>query len=149
MDTNMDYKYAMGIIDSLDCKDFMDYMDSENFENFKNNICHILNSMGDLPFLISILKKDVIRFCYQNNILLECYYLLVMIDYLCRLNDLPLDGSYNDIRQYKLKEPVFPEGIDFLCYIYNNNIAREDFLKKAIPEFLMYNIVESDIRNVA
>jgi len=144
-----DYIYSMNIIESMDCKEFINYMDSEDFENFKSNICHVLNSMGDLPFLIAILKKDVIRFCYQNNILLECYYLLGMIDYLCRLNELPLDGSYDDIRQYKFNEPVFPEGVDFLCYIHKNNMAREEYLKKAIPEFLMFNIVESDIRNVA
>jgi len=149
MDNNIDYKYAMNIIDSLDCKEFIDYMDSEDFENFKSNICHTLKNMGDLPFLVIILKKDIIRYCYEKNILLECYYLLGMVDYLCRVNDLPLDSLYNDIRKYKLEELVFPEGVDFLCYLYKNNTPREEFIEKAIPEFLWYNIVESDVRNVA
>jgi len=139
----------MNIIDSMNCKEFIEYMDSEKFENFKSNICHILKNMGDLPFLVAILKKDVIRYCYDNNILLECYYLLGMVDYLCRVNNLPLDAGYDDIRKYRLEEPIFPEGVDFLCYLYKNDTPREEFLKKAIPEFLWYNIVESNIRNVA
>jgi len=116
------------LIDSMDSKEFIEYMDSENFENFKSNL---------------------IRYCYDNNILLECYYLLGMVDYLCRVNGLPLDGGYDDIRKFKLNELLFPADVDFLCYLYNNNKPREEFIKKAIPEFLWYNIVESDIRNVA
>ena len=145
----MDYKYSMNIIDSLDCKEFIDYMDSENFENFKSNICHILKNMGDLPFLVIVLRKDIIRYFYENDKFLECFYLLGMVDYLCRVNDLPLDSEYDDIRNYKLNDLLFPEGVDFLCYLYNNNKPREEYIKKAIPEFLWYNIVESDIRNVA
>ena len=149
MDNNMDYNYSMSIIDSLDCKDFIDYMDLENFENFKSNICHILKNMGDLPFLVIVLRKDIIRYFYENDKFLECFYLLGMVDYLCRVNDLPLDSEYDDIRNYKLNDLLFPEGVDFLCYLYNNNKPREEYIKKAIPEFLWYNIVESDIRNVA
>jgi hypothetical protein len=149
MDNYFDFVDCKDYMNSMDCKEFINYMDSEDFENFKSNICHTLKSMGDLPFLVAVLEKDVIRYCYDNNILLECYYLLGMVDYLCRINSLPFDSGYDDIRRYKLDEPVFPEGVDFLCYLYENNSPREEFIKTAIPEFLLYNIVESNVRNVA
>ena len=137
------------IFESMNCEQIMSYLDLNNFENYKSNLCHSLKSMGDLPFIITILKKDIIRYCYKNDILLECFYLLGMIDYLCRINALLYDTEYNDIRQYKLSKPLFPEGVDFSCYINGDDIARKKIMEKAIPEFLWYNIIESDIRNVA
>jgi len=149
MDNFKNYLHNMNIIDSMDCEEFINYMDSEDFENFKSNICHVLKNIGDLPFLITVLKKDVIRYCNDNNILLECYYLLGMIDYLCRVNNLPLDGGYNDIRKYELSEKVFPGGINILCSISGNDEPKKEALKKAIPEFLRFNIVEWGVRDVA
>jgi len=105
--------------------------------------------MGDLPFLVSILQSNEIQDYYKNDQLLECFYLLGMVDYLCRINNLPCDGEYNYIREYQLAEPVFPMGVYYLCRVYKNDKPKEEFIKKAIPEFLKYNIVESDVRNVA
>jgi hypothetical protein len=120
-----------------------------DFENFKSSVCHSLKSMGDLPFLLNILKSNEIQYYFANDRLLECFYLLGMVDYLCRINDLPFDGEYNYIRKYKLENLVFPAGVHVLCSVYGNDGPKEEFLKKAIPEFLRYNIVESGIRDVA
>jgi len=119
-----------------------------DFENFKSNVCHSLKHMGDLEFLLSILKSNEIQDYYNKNQLLECFYLLGMIDYLCRVNDLPFDSEYNYIRKYKLETPVFPSGVYVLCSVYGNDKPKDEFLKEAIPEFLRYNIVESGIRDV-
>lgn len=143
------YKKYMKFIDSMNCEEFLDYMNKDNFEIFKSNICHFLKSMGDLPFLIAIFKKDIIRYCYKNDMLLECYYLLGMTDYLCRINGLPYDGEYSDIRQYELGKRVFPGGVNILCSVLGNEMPKKEALEKAIPEFLRFNIVELGIRDVA
>ena len=121
----------------------------DKFENFKSNVCHSLKSMGDIPFLIYMLKSNEIEDYYNKNEFQECYYLLGMVDYLCRINDLPFTNKYNIIREYRLEKPIFPEGIDLLCFINGNDEPKEEFLRNAIPEFLRYNIVEGDVRNVA
>lgn len=41
----------------------------------------------------------------------ESFYLLAMADYLCRENDLPVCQDYDDIRKYKLAEPIYPRDI--------------------------------------
>ena len=112
-----------------------------DFENFKSSICHSVKNMGDIEFLLEIVKSNKIHNYYENDELLECYYLLGMVDYLCRVNDLPYNNEYNYIRQYKLENPVFPSGIHVLCSVFNSDEPKNEFLKKAIPEFLRYNIV--------
>jgi len=123
--------------------------DKFDFENFKSNICHAVKSMGDLPFLVSVLESTEIQDYYRNEQLLECFYLLGMVDYLCRINGLPYDAEYNYIREYKLAETVFPGGIYILCSVFGDDKPEKEALKKAIPEFLRYNIVEYGVKSVA
>ena len=143
------YKHNISIVESMDCKEFIDFMDSKDFENFKSNICHTLKALGDLAFLVVVLKKNIIRYCYEENLLIECFYLLGLVDYLCRINGLPFDKEYEDIREYELEERVFPGGINILCSIENSDNAKQEALNNAIPEFLRFNIVEWGIRNAA
>jgi hypothetical protein len=126
----------------------LDFDEPEDFENFKSNVCHSLESAGDLRFLLAVLKSTKIQDYYNNNQLLECFYLLGMVDYLCRINNLPFSDEYDYIRKYKMKEPVFPGGIHILCSLKGNDKPKDDYLKKAIPEFLIYNIVEGNVKNV-
>jgi len=152
MDNYMDFEYDKIFIkhmESLSCKEILSYLDSRDFENFKSNICHLIKSLGDLRFLVLILKKDIIRYCFMNKHFLECYYFLGLSDYICHNNKLPLDNEYNDIRKYKMSEMVFPGGVNVLCCIFGNEEPKKEALEKAIPEFLLYNIVEWGIENVA
>ena len=48
----------------------------------------------------------------------------------------------------KLKDPIYPEGVQILCAVYQSEEPKKTAQKEAIPEFLRYNIVEGDIRNV-
>jgi len=119
-----------------------------DFEIFKSNICHEVKSIGDIEYLIKIMKSNEIQDYFEKNELLECFYLLGMIDYLCKENNLPFNSKYNYIRQYKLEKQVFPRGVLVLASIYNNDEPCKEALKECIPEFLRYNIVEAEVRNV-
>lgn len=75
--------------------------------------------------------------------------LLGMTDYLSNINDVPICTNYNDIRKCKLSKIVYPTGILILAAVSKDESVKQRALKEAIPEFLRFNIVETDIRNVA
>lgn len=60
-----------------------------SFELFKSNVCHWLKEEGDIDFLIQVLESDLIRKYYNRKWYLESFYLLGMLDYISRINDVP------------------------------------------------------------
>ena len=118
------------------------------FELYKSHICHRVKNEGDLNFILKTIKSDEIIRLFQKKWFPECFYLLAMVDYLCRENRIPICNKYDIIRSAKLKEIIYPSGIIMLCIAYNSDDPKKESLKEAIPEFLKYNIVESEIRNV-
>jgi transcriptional regulator with XRE-family HTH domain len=142
------YKLAgvLGVsLDSL-VADAMEYRSS--FETYKSNVCHRVKDMGDMNFIIDILESGEIRRLYQKRWYPESLYLLAMVDYLSRENGLPLCNEYSDIRKARLKEVFYPAGILTMCAASNSDIPKQESLREAIPEFMRFNIVESEVRNV-
>jgi len=119
------------------------------FETFKSNICHYVKDMGDIDFLIEVIKSDRIFDYLEKKWYREGLYLLAMVDYLCRENGFPLCEYYEDLRHLKLSKVVYPAGILVLCAALNSDEPKKESLAEAIPEFLRHNIVEAEIRNVA
>ena len=119
-----------------------------SFETFKSNTCHHVKDMGDIDFIIETLKTDEIRKLYKRSWYVEALYLLAMVDYLSRMNGLPLCTNYNDIRSQKLEKPYFPTGIEIACAATGDESIKEKALENAIPEFMRFNIVENEVRNV-
>lgn len=79
---------------------------------------------------------------------LEALYLLGMTDYLSNINDVLICTSYNDIRKCKLSKIVYPTGILIKAAVFKDENIKQKAIEEAIPEFLRFNIVEADIRNV-
>lgn len=119
-----------------------------SFETFKSNICHHVKDLGDLDFIIEILETDEIRKLYDRQWYCESLYLLAMIDYLSRINGLPICTNYNDIRCQKLEKPYFPMGIVMSYAATDDESIKCEAIENAIPEFMRFNIVESEVRNV-
>ena len=119
-----------------------------SFENFKSTMCHRVKEMGDMEFIIDLLRSDDIHVYYDRQWYPECFYMLGMLDYLSGINDLPVCTNYNDLRNMKLEEPLFPSSIIAKSVAAGNDDAKEKALKEAIPEFLRFNIVESGVRDV-
>ena len=61
-----------------------------DFELFKSNVCHSLK-----------VRNDEVNMYYKRCWYPECLYLLAMVDYISRLNDIPLCTNYNQIRRLK------------------------------------------------
>jgi len=119
------------------------------FEIFKSNICHSVKDLGDIDFLMDVIKSDRIISYLDKRWHREALYLLAMVDYLCRENNLPLHEVYAELRCLKLSDVIYPSGILILCAALRSNEPKERSLREAIPEFLRHNIVESEVRNVA
>lgn len=119
-----------------------------SFETFKSNTCHQVKDKGDLDFIIETLEADEIRKLYQRQWHREALYLLAMVDYLSRINGLPICTNYNDIRKQKLKQPLFSAGVIVSSAATGDDSIKKEALANAIPEFLRFNIVESEVRNV-
>lgn len=120
----------------------------ENFELFKSNICHRVKELGDIDFIISIFENNDINNYYNKGWYLESLYLLAMVDYLSRLNQIPLCKDYENLRKCKLEQPVYPSSILAMSIVSNNDNIKTEAYSNAIPEFVRFNIVESEIRNV-
>ena len=119
-----------------------------SFETFKSNICHQVKDMGDINFIIDTLENDTIRKLYNKMWYPESMYLLGMIDYLSKLNDLPMCVNYNDIRKHKLAKIVYPSSVLIQAAVMHSDKVKEDAIKNAIPEFMRFNIVENEVRNL-
>ena len=112
------------------------------------DVCHKLKRLGDIDFLIDTLQSNEIRSCYDKKWYPESLYLLAMVDYLSRMNGIALCRDYDDIRKRKLSDILFPSGVLALAASCGNATAKQQAIANAIPEFLRFNIVESEIRNV-
>ena len=119
-----------------------------SFDVFKSNVCHQVKDLGDIPFIIQLLQSNQIRKLYEKKWYPEALYLLAMLDYLSRENNVPLCKNYNDLRSSRLQKPVFPSSVVILCKTTKSDKPKEDIIRMAIPEFLRFNIVESEVRNV-
>ena len=119
-----------------------------SFEVFKSNTCHLVKDLGDIPFIIQLLQSNEIRKYYEKKWYPEALYLLAMLDYLSRENNVPLCTNYQDIRSVKLQKPLYPSSVVIMCKTLHSEEPKEECIRMAIPEFIRFNIIESEVRNV-
>lgn len=124
------------------------HAERSTFDVFKSNVCHRLKDIGDMNFVIELLENDLIRKYHEMKWYAESLYLLAMLDYLCRENALPICGNYADLRRRKLAEPIFPLSVKMADAVTKNSHYTEISMREAIPEFMRFNIVECEVRNV-
>lgn len=119
-----------------------------DFELYKSNVCHHVKALGDVEFIIETLENNEIRALYQRQWYRECFYLLGMLDYISRENNVPICTDYDDLRSCKLSEPIFPASILAASAVANDQSIKEQAYRDCIPEFKRFNIIENEVRNV-
>ena len=120
----------------------------QSFDAYKSTICHMVKDMGDVAFIMKILESGKIGQLYNKKWYPECLYLLAMVDYLSRENGLPICNEYNEIRAARLREPIYPSSIIAMSVFSQSEQPKIDSYTQAIPEFLRFNIIENEVRNV-
>ena len=71
-----------------------------------------------------------------------------MLDYVSRENGIPLCTQYDDMRDLKLKNILFPASVLVAAKVAKSDELKHSSIREAIPEFIRFNIVESEVRNV-
>jgi len=142
------YKLAKALDTSMEYLLSAEVEERPAFEIFKSSVCHRVKEIGDLNFIFSVLQNDDVRKFYDRHWYLESLYLLAMLDYISRENNIPLCTKYNDLRNARLQETVYPAGVYVMCIASGSEQAKSEGLADAIPEFMRHNIVESQVRNV-
>ena len=104
--------------------------------------------MGDVQFMLDLLESDRIRTMYNRRWYPETFYLLAMLDYLSRLNGIPLCTRYDDIRSRRLSRPLYSVGVLMTSEVLKSEKPKRAAEREAIPEFRRFNIMESEVRNV-
>jgi len=119
-----------------------------DFEIYKSHVCHKVKNLGDMDFIINVLESNEIQKLYHQQWYMESLYLLAMVDYISRENDLPSCTNYNSLRKIRLKETIYPISVHAKCIACGSDYPKQDSIRVAIPEFIRHNIVEADVRNV-
>lgn len=119
-----------------------------DFEIFMSNVCQFVKDNDELDFIVTTLQEDEIIRYWNKKWYPEAFYLIAMVDYLSRANEIPLCTKYNEIRSHSLKEPLYPRNV-MLAVKFNSELdVKERCRREAIPEFLRFNIIETDVKNV-
>ena len=119
-----------------------------DFDLFKSNTCHRLKELGDIDFVIELLEEDYIQKYYDKKWYPECFYLLAMLDYISRENDIPICTQYEALRKLKLKTVIYPTGVLVADKVSGSDDLKKSALRESIPEFMRFNIVECEVRDV-
>ena len=119
-----------------------------SFENFKSLICHRVKELGDFDFIADTLQSGMIRTYFNRKWYPESLYLLAMLDYISRVNDIPLCDEYDDLRRYKLEKTLYPASILAVSAASKSDEIMKRAAMDAIPEFKRFNIIENEVRNV-
>ncbi len=118
------------------------------FEVFKSNVCHRVKNIGEIAFMIELLKSDLITEYFKKEWYDESLYLLGMLDYLSRKNNISVCTKYDRYRECKLSEIVYPESILIASRVMNKPEMLKESYDNAIPEFKRFNIVENEVENI-
>lgn len=124
----------------------LDYRSS--FQTFKSNICHYVKDKGDIKFIVDALKLDEVSKLYNKKWYPEALYLLAMIDYLSRENNLSLYTKYDYLRNARFVSPIYSTSVIAASLLTKDDRFKKEAYAEAIPEFLRHNIVEGEVRDV-
>ena len=119
----------------------------EAFELFKSEVCHEVHRLGDLSYLKKTIEKREVEFLYCQGLYIEALYTLGMIDFLCRVNGLPLVAEYDEYRKKKLSSPVYPKDVLLMATVMDDDSFLEKCVEESIPEFSRFNILESNVES--
>lgn len=118
-----------------------------SFEIFRSNVCHTIKRIGELNFIKEMITNNDIIDLFEAKEYAEGFYLLAMLDYLSRINDLPLCDKYDNIRNYKLDKKIYSTSILISYELFKDTNILKKAEANAIPEFMNFNIVEGELLN--
>lgn len=151
LNCSADTVYKLSKVLNVSMEDLL-LQQSENkrlsYDIFRSNVCHRLKEEGDFDFIINTLKNDSVNYYWNKKWYFETFYLLAMVDYISRIHNLPLCNKYDTIRLNKLSKKVYPKDVVLAEMLAPQLNIKGKTLRRAIKEFLNFNIVECEVRDV-
>ena len=120
----------------------------KDFEVFKSSVCQLYKSMEPIEFINKVLKSKKIQKYFKEKQFAKSFYLCAFVDYASDENHIKRSKELDFFRTLSLFEPLYPQGVIILDNTLKTNKNKKEALKKSIPQFKKYNIIESDINNV-
>lgn len=117
----------------------------QDFEIFKSEVAHSIKSKSQIGFLLEVLQSDIIERYWTENHRIQALYLLSMVDYLSRINHVPLCTKYDELRKARIEPMIVPLSGKLISAVLGKDAY--DY-SDCIPEFLAHGIIEGDIFNV-
>lgn len=123
-------------------------MNFEDYTTYISELCHLLKSMGDRDFVNQILSFVDIDGLLNLGRKKHALYTVAMIDYVSKENNIPLNPRLEIYRNMKMDELSFPQGVETYAAVVRSDDVKKTVLSNAVDEFLVYNIVETSVRDV-
>ena len=120
---------------------------NSDFDLFKSDTLQRLKATDEIMFVNKTIESKTIDDYFFSKKYAESLYLLSLIDYLSKKNNIHLCKEYDRIREYKCEKIYVSKSIYLLLAMKQINVT--DIFKNAIKEFLKHNIIESEIDKVA
>lgn len=128
---------------------------NEKLDNdiFRSEICHVLKSLGDDKFVITLLKEDWVSQLWKQKKYFEALYIVAMLDYLTSLRNIELFDEYEFYRKQKFEDLIYPKDIMFIEKLLPNEKILQKEIKLCSEDecgkfFMRHNILEKSIRDV-
>lgn len=119
----------------------------EEFDLFKSNTLQQLKEMTQLSFINYVLESELIEKLYLKKDYLKALYLLSLIDYLCEKSNHPKEEKYKELREIKLKKVYVSKSLYLL--LFTKKIKITEIFKECLKPFMVHNIMEAHIEDVA
>ena len=137
----------LGYLDIMQTEAYKEYRKDENLKEYTDyeiiDFCFIARGSIDMHLLTEDFEVFLDHYYPTSKTINNVFVIL-----LSRINEIPLCTRYNDIRSQSLKKIIYPRDVVMASKLNSSLDVREKCRKEAIPEFLRFNIVESEIGNV-
>ncbi len=120
--------------------------ENDDFELFKSNLCQSIKMLDPKEAVEEIINSHKIEKFFNEKKYCKSFYLVAMVNYLS--NKYGLNMNIHTYDKYKLKDIVYPRGVEMMSRLLKNNEIKEKALKNAEKEFLKFNICEGEKENV-
>lgn len=127
--------------------------DDLEYDVFRSEICHMYHFDGDYNFIRKVMKSNLVLYFWKKGDTVKSLYTLAMIDYISWKNNVPLFKDYENIREQKLINILYPFEVVIMDNINGNNNyktrAKEECKKDLCGSFFYrHNIIERNIEDV-
>jgi len=118
----------------------------KSFPLFTSHLSHELKRKGDIEFINTVLLEENLDTIFSSGQYRRTLYLVAMIEYLCRINNVPVKKEIQKYQEYKLKDLTFFDDVETYFHVTEKTDLKEQVMRDSLPEFLKYNIAERNVR---